>query len=179
MATRGNQRRVNYALLSGPCCGARGGSPIGRARASADPQDEFVDSLTEGQLAEFIAGQEMGSWDPDVIALERFEAMRQKRAPSKNTRPERLLQRALKKKGLRYRLHVKMLPGTPDLAFYGRARLAVFVDGDFFHGNPDLPKTRRVRWVAENRRRDAHITKILRGKGWAVLRRCFDTVRTT
>lgn len=126
-------------------------------------------------MAEFLAEQGMGSRE-DIFEIEQIERLHRKPIPSKNTRPERLLQRALRKNGLRFRLHVKTLPGTPDLAFYGRARLAVFVDGDFFHGNPNLARTKRVRWVAERRRRDIYVTRALRGKGWAVLRFWESTV---
>lgn len=53
--------------------------------------------------------------------------------PSHSTRPELALRRALWTAGLRYRL-ASRLPGKPDLVFPS-ARLAVFVDGDFWHGN--------------------------------------------
>ena len=52
---------------------------------------------------------------------------------NRDTKPELLLRRALHRRGLRYRLR-RPLPGHPDLAFPG-ARVAVFVDGDFWHGN--------------------------------------------
>jgi DNA mismatch endonuclease (patch repair protein) len=53
---------------------------------------------------------------------------------SSNTEPEWLLRRAIHRAGLRYRLHARALPGTPDIVFIG-ARVAVFVDGDFWHGH--------------------------------------------
>jgi len=52
----------------------------------------------------------------------------------KDTQPELLLRRALHRRGLRYRLHDRQLPGRPDLVFVS-ARVAVFVDGDFWHGH--------------------------------------------
>src|SRR5262245_10437043 len=52
---------------------------------------------------------------------------------SRDTQPERLLRTAIFKRGLRYRLHYRKLPGRPDLVFPS-ARIAVFVDGDFWHG---------------------------------------------
>lgn len=67
------------------------------------------------------------------------------------------------------------LPGNPDFAFQ-TARVAVFIDGDFWHGNPRkfrLPKTNVAYWekkVLGNRKRDAHINRQLRGRGWQVLR---------
>ncbi|MBI5617507.1 MAG: very short patch repair endonuclease [Gammaproteobacteria bacterium] len=51
----------------------------------------------------------------------------------RDTKPEMLLRRALWRAGYRYRLHVSGLPGRPDLVF-PRARVAVFCDGDFWHG---------------------------------------------
>src|SRR4051812_34115001 len=51
----------------------------------------------------------------------------------KNTAAEVTLRRALWHLGLRYRLHDRLLPGTPDIVFR-RARVAVFVDGDYWHG---------------------------------------------
>src|SRR5438309_2126139 len=51
----------------------------------------------------------------------------------KNTEPEWLLRRALFRRGLRFRVHVKTLPGRPDIVF-SSVRVVVFVDGDFWHG---------------------------------------------
>ncbi|MGC2289675.1 MAG: very short patch repair endonuclease [Thermoplasmata archaeon] len=67
------------------------------------------------------------------------------------------------------------LPGRPDFGF-PKERLAVFVDGCFWHGCPRhcrMPKTRRAYWVpkiARNRQRDREIGARLRGKGWKVCR---------
>lgn len=59
------------------------------------------------------------------------------RIRSRDTKPELALRRALHAAGVRgWRLHRRDLPGRPDLAF-GPARLAVFVDGAFWHGHPD------------------------------------------
>lgn len=67
------------------------------------------------------------------------------------------------------------LPGRPDFVFAAR-RLAVFVDGCFWHGCPQhftRPKSRRAFWVAKiaaNRARDRRVTRELRARGWTVLR---------
>ena len=53
---------------------------------------------------------------------------------SKDTRPELTLRHALWAKGYRYRVNVKTMPGKPDIVF-SRAKVAVFCDGDFWHGN--------------------------------------------
>ncbi len=52
---------------------------------------------------------------------------------SKNTAPELRIRRLAHRMGLRYRIHVDQLPGKPDLAFIS-AKVAVFIDGDFWHG---------------------------------------------
>ena len=64
------------------------------------------------------------------------------------------LRRVVHALGGRFRVHVKDLPGTPDMA-NKRARVAVFVDGCFWHGCPrhfKLPKTRRAFWREKIRR---------------------------
>lgn len=92
------------------------------------------------------------------------------------TAPEMSLRRALHRAGLRYRLATgNPLPGTPDLAFR-RSRVAVFVDGCFWHGCPQhgsLPKTNTDFWDAKirrNRRRDQDVDRELRHLGWKVVR---------
>src|SRR5438045_3086924 len=71
------------------------------------------------------------------------------------TRAELALRRALKRLGLRYRINVSVLPGRPDVVF-ADSRVAVFCDGDFWHGR--AWRTRRVKlmggsnsryWVAK------------------------------
>ena len=54
--------------------------------------------------------------------------------PSKNTEPELLLRKALWKENFRYRVNYKKLPGKPDVVFT-KYRVAVFCDGDFWHGH--------------------------------------------
>lgn len=67
------------------------------------------------------------------------------------------------------------LPGRPDFAFR-RQRLAIFIDGCFWHGCPQhfrMPKSRRDYWsakIASNRLRDRRVTRELRRRGWAVIR---------
>ncbi len=67
------------------------------------------------------------------------------------------------------------LPGKPDFLF-PKSKLVVFIDGDFWHGNPRkfrLPKTNCEYWrtkIMNNRKRDKIIGRVLRRKGWRVLR---------
>lgn len=96
----------------------------------------------------------------------------------RDTRPELLLRRELHRRGLRYRLQVKV-PGnnrrTIDLAFT-RVRLAVFVDGCFWHGCPQhgtSPRANSEWWawkIERNRSRDADTDRLLAASGWHVLR---------
>jgi DNA mismatch endonuclease (patch repair protein) len=81
--------------------------------------------------------------------------------------------------GLRYRKNVQSLPGKPDLVF-PTARVAVFCDGDFWHGRQwrklrrQLARGTNARyWLAKiraNMRRDAATTAELRRIGWKVIR---------
>jgi DNA mismatch endonuclease, patch repair protein len=67
------------------------------------------------------------------------------------------------------------LPGKPDFVF-ATERVAVFVDGDFWHGNPKkfrLPRSNTTYWTAKilgNRRRDRAVNRMLRLAGWRVIR---------
>lgn len=95
---------------------------------------------------------------------------------AKGTTPELSLRHALWAAGLRYRLKVKdNLPGSPDLLFPG-AKVAVFVDGCFWHGCPihrTLPKTRTDFWkakISRTRERDAQVDVELVKMGWQVVR---------
>lgn len=99
------------------------------------------------------------------------------RIRSRDTKPEFRLRRLLWARGLRgYRLH-KKLPGKPDLAF-SRAKLAIFVDGCFWHGCPSCgdgraPSSNTSYWNAKrktNQERDARRTRELKAMGWTVVR---------
>ena len=92
----------------------------------------------------------------------------------KNTKPEISLRRALWALGLRYRIHYK-LPGKPDIVFPSK-KLAVFVDGCFWHGCPEhsaKPKTNSSFWETKlmgNIERDKKTQALLEKSGWKVLR---------
>ncbi|GAA1982210.1 very short patch repair endonuclease [Isoptericola halotolerans] len=100
------------------------------------------------------------------------------RAKRKDTAPEVALRRVLHARGLRYRV-AWPVPGqrrrTIDIAFT-RARVAVFVDGCFWHGCPGHgtePSANSEWWVgklAANRARDADTDAVLEAAGWAVIR---------
>lgn len=91
----------------------------------------------------------------------------------KNTRPEILLRKYLHARGFRFRLHVKDLPGTPDIVL-PRYRLCIFVHGCFWHRHPDCPyattpKTNTGFWLQKftaNRTRDEKVKFLLDAAGW-------------
>ncbi len=64
-----------------------------------------------------------------------------RRVKGADTTPERLVSSALHARGHRFRLHVRDLPGRPDIVFRGD-RLAIFVHGCFWHRHPGCPHCR-------------------------------------
>jgi DNA mismatch endonuclease, patch repair protein len=97
---------------------------------------------------------------------------------SAGTGPELALRRELHRLGLRYRLHIAPVPGLrrqADLVFPSQ-RVAVFVDGCFWHGCPNhgnCPKRHTDYWsrkIARNRARDRDTTARFEAAGWRVVR---------
>lgn len=92
----------------------------------------------------------------------------------RDTDPELVLRHALWSRGLRYRLNCK-IAGKPDLVF-PRHRVALFVDGCFWHGCPEhgaTPKTNVEFWsakLARNRERDCEVATQLASENWTVVR---------
>ena len=96
------------------------------------------------------------------------------RIKGKDTGLEVRVRSALHKKGLRFRKHVKKLPGKPDIVFI-KARVAVFVDGDFWHGYrfPSWENKVSDFWkkkISKTRERDLRNHRKLRNMGWEVIR---------
>jgi DNA mismatch endonuclease (patch repair protein) len=99
-----------------------------------------------------------------------------RRLPRRDTVPEAALRQLLHARGLRYRVNVPV-PGLPrrsiDVAFT-RARLAVFVDGCYWHGCPEhgrIPRSNSEWWTEKfrrNRARDEQTGTHLRKLGWEV-----------
>ncbi|WP_442940240.1 very short patch repair endonuclease [Nocardioides sp. B-3] len=93
----------------------------------------------------------------------------------KNTKPEQLLRKALHRRGFRFRLHDKSLPGRPDIVF-PRRHAVVMVHGCFWHAHAGckyfkVPDSRREFWTAkldETRARDTRDPAALRSLGWRV-----------
>ena len=96
----------------------------------------------------------------------------------RDTKPELAVRRAVHALGLRYRVNARPVQGfrrTADLLFT-RVKVAVFVDGCFWHGCPDhhsVARTNADYWaqkVAKNRVRDRDTDRALREAGWTVVR---------
>lgn len=96
------------------------------------------------------------------------------RIRGKNTGPERVIASALAAHGLEWESHANDLSGRPDFVFR-EARVAVFVDGDFWHGwrFPAWRHKLSEKWemkIEANRCRDARNHRRLRRQGWTVVR---------
>ncbi|MCO7627105.1 very short patch repair endonuclease [Pseudomonas fluorescens] len=94
----------------------------------------------------------------------------------KNTKPEMVVRSVCYELGLRYRLHRRDLPGTPDLVFT-KSRICLFVNGCFWHRHPRCkyaytPKSKLEFWLpklAKNVERDIKVQQTLLSQGWRVL----------
>jgi len=96
------------------------------------------------------------------------------RIKGKGTGPEKLLMRELRKRKVWFTTHARDLPGRPDIVFR-KARIAVFVDGDFWHGwrFPLWEGKLSPNWrekIAATRERDQRNFRKLRAQGWKVIR---------
>jgi len=109
------------------------------------------------------------------VKLETDEAtsLRMSHVKLKGGEAERKLAKALWHRGLRYRLNYRKLPGSPDIAI-PKYRLAIFVDGEFWHGEnweerKNTFKRNKEYWIAkieENIERDKRVDKELVEMGW-------------
>jgi DNA mismatch endonuclease, patch repair protein len=95
---------------------------------------------------------------------------------SKNTKPEMLVRKFLHANGFRYRLHVKNLPGKPDIVL-PKYKTVIFVHGCFWHGHVGcryyvVPKTKTQWWlnkINSNTANDEKAIKALKNQGWKVI----------
>ena len=95
---------------------------------------------------------------------------------SKNTGPERIVRSLLHRAGRRFRIHVRALPGTPDIVLPG-SRVVVFIHGCFWHRHAgckgaSTPKTHKKFWTekfARNIANDRKHRRRLRRLGWRVV----------
>ena len=99
------------------------------------------------------------------------------RIKSKNTKPEMLVRQFLHKNAFRYRLHVKNLPGKPDIVL-PKYKTVIFVHGCFWHGHEGckyymIPKTRTEWWLNKiqgNTSNDTNAEEKLIATGWKVIK---------
>lgn len=94
---------------------------------------------------------------------------------AKDTQPEMIVRRLLHRLGYRYRLHLKTVPGRPDIAFPARNKV-ILIHGCFWHQHDckagRLPKSNVAFWRAKLRRnveRDQEVLKSFDALGWGVL----------
>lgn len=110
---------------------------------------------------------------PDFLTKAERSA-RMSRIRGTNTGPERGMFRMLRREGVYFARHARGLPGSPDIVFR-KCRLAVFIDGDFWHGRnfnrwrDGLTDFWREK-IEANIRRDRRNRKRLRALGWHVIR---------
>lgn len=98
------------------------------------------------------------------------------RVRAKDTLPELVVRKLVFANGFRYRLHVRSLPGSPDLVFPSRKKV-IFVHGCFWHRHDgcrraSVPKSNVEFWTmkfAKNKSRDQQAIRSLADLGWTVL----------
>ncbi|RXF70525.1 very short patch repair endonuclease [Arcticibacter tournemirensis] len=98
------------------------------------------------------------------------------RIRSKDTKPEMLVRKYLHAHGFRYRLHVKDMPGKPDIVL-PKYKTVIFIHGCFWHGHEGcryyvVPKTRTEWWlnkIQTNSRNDQKAEENLQATGWRVI----------
>lgn len=110
----------------------------------------------------------------DVFSKEKRSEIMSK-IKGKNTKVELLVFRELRKRGVYFQKHYKRVPGRPDIAL-PRKKIAVFIDGDFWHGynyaktKKRLPKEYWRAKIEANMARDVKNRRKLRGMGWRIMR---------
>ncbi|WP_294184280.1 very short patch repair endonuclease [uncultured Sphingobacterium sp.] len=132
----------------------------------------------------------MGKYDDenDRIYVPRFEeaagfyttskrSYNMSKIRSRDSKPELVLRKALWSKNIRFRLHDKSLPGTPDIVIK-KYKLAIFVDGEFWHGfdwkkYKERIKSNRLFWIPKierNMQKDIRMNRALRDMDYVVFR---------
>jgi len=111
---------------------------------------------------------------PDIFTKEKRSEVMSRIRP-KNTKPEMLVFRELRRRGIYFQKHYKRVAGSPDIAL-PRKKIAVFIDGDFWHGyrfdsyKDRLPKEYWLGKIEANIKRDKRDRMILKRAGWKVMR---------
>jgi DNA mismatch endonuclease, patch repair protein len=109
----------------------------------------------------------------DIMSPEKRSAL-MARIRGKGTKPELAVAELLRQERIIPELHAKDLPGRPDFVLR-KSRVAIFVDGDFWHGwrFGAWRLTLSEEWekkIESNRLRDARNHRLLRRRGWTVIR---------
>lgn len=94
---------------------------------------------------------------------------------SRNTKPEVLIRKSLTELGLKYQLHIRDLPGTPDIVF-SKSKLAIFVHGCYWHRHAgcNLGKTNKqisLEWIERFNgivRKDANVKEKFKQMNWSI-----------
>lgn len=140
---------------------AKGTQRTGTTRAAAD------------QPTAATMGRPSASWATSPATRKAMQANRRR-----DTAPEMAIRRLVHAAGLRYRVDARPVPTarhTADMIFT-RARVAVFIDGCWWHGCADHyrpPASNTTYWsgkVARNRERDQRANAVLAAAGWTVVR---------
>ena len=111
----------------------------------------------------------------DIFSTEKRSDVMSK-IKSKNTKPEKIVRSLLFSMGYRFRLHVKDLPGKPDIVL-PKYKTVILVNGCFWHGHENckdsgIPKTNSDFWydkISKNKERDKRVSNELEQAGWKVL----------
>ena len=111
----------------------------------------------------------------DRISAER-RSWNMSRIKAANTKPEIAVRSLLHQMGYRFRIHVRSLPGKPDIVL-PKYKATIFVHGCFWHQHPGCkyaytPKSRDAFWKEKLRRnieRHGHVNRLLEEMGWSVL----------
>lgn len=113
---------------------------------------------------------------PDIFSKRKRSVIMKSIRPKGNFSTEQRFKKCMRDFGIRgWRSHLN-LPGRPDFAFRKPRKIAVFVDGCFWHGCSRcfrLPKTNKRFWqkkLTYNRKHDRDVTRRLRKRGWIVIR---------
>jgi DNA mismatch endonuclease, patch repair protein len=111
----------------------------------------------------------------DVFSVQQRSQIMARIRGSRNESTELRLIHIMRRNGISGWRRNSHLPGKPDFVFF-QSRVVVFVDGDFWHGNPRrfrMAATNRRYWrakIAGNKKRDRQVSRVLRRKGWFVIR---------
>lgn len=117
-----------------------------------------------------------GAWGMADVHDQATRSYNMSRVKAKNTKPEMIVRKYLHAQGFRYRLHVKDLPGKPDIVL-PKYKTVIFVHGCFWHGHEgcrkaQLPTTRTEWWrdkIEVNKANELKYSALLEERGWRII----------